>query len=41
MFHMGRHAVSGGRVSGKMIAKVIIPLELGDSKMQDPWPREN
>lgn len=25
----------------KMIFKVIIPLVLGDSKMQDPWPIEN
>lgn len=25
----------------KMNVKVIIPLELSDSKMQDPWPKEN
>lgn len=38
---MGWHAVSGGSVLDERIVKVIIPLELDDSKTQGPWPKEN
>lgn len=38
---MGWQATSGDTVLDKMIFKVIIPLVLGDPKVQDPWPTEH